>query len=86
MSLPLLPLLLISLLSVVAGKEHEVSTATNTSHVCACPSLSGPQGLSSPLEEMGGTGGMARTDETAAQLERDKSLELDWRRFERLFD
>ena len=48
MSLPLLTLLLLSLLSVVAGKGHEVSAATNTSHVCACPSLSGPQGPSGP--------------------------------------
>ena len=48
MSLPLLPLLLLSLLSVVAGKGHEVSAATNTSHVCTCPSLSGPQGPSGP--------------------------------------
>ena len=48
MSLPLLTLLLLSLLSVVDGKGHEVSAATNTSHVCACPSLSGPQGPSGP--------------------------------------
>ena len=44
MSLLLLAPILLSLLSVAAGKGHEVSTATNTSHLCASPSLYGPQG------------------------------------------
>ena len=44
MSLSLLAPILLSLLSVSAGKGHEVSTATNTSHTCASPSLYGPQG------------------------------------------
>ena len=44
MPLSLLAPLLLSLLSVSAGKGHEVSTATNTSHTCASPSLYGPQG------------------------------------------
>ena len=44
MPLSLLLLFLLSLLSVSAGKGHEVSTATNTSHTCASPSLYGPQG------------------------------------------
>ena len=44
MPLSLLAPILLSLLSVAAGKGHEVSTATNTSHLCASPSLYGPQG------------------------------------------
>ena len=48
MPLSLLLLFLLSLLSVSAGKGHEVSTATNTSHTCASPSLYGPQGPPGP--------------------------------------
>ena len=44
MPLSLLVPILLSLLSVSAGKRHEVSTATNTSHTYAPPSLYGPQG------------------------------------------
>ena len=44
MPLSPLALILLSLLSVSAGKGHEVSAATNTSHTCASPSLYGPQG------------------------------------------
>ena len=44
MPLSLLAPILLSLLSMAAGKGHEVSTATNTSHLCASPSLYGPQG------------------------------------------
>ena len=48
MPLSLLLLFLLSLLSVSAGKGHKVSTATNTSHTCASPSLYGPQGPPGP--------------------------------------
>ena len=44
MPLSLLSLILLSMLSLSAGKGHEVTTASNSSHSCASPSLYGPQG------------------------------------------
>ena len=47
MSLPYI-LITFSLLSLVAGKGHEVSPAPNTTHVSNCPCQCGPQGPPGP--------------------------------------